>query len=62
MSFNLIKHFILHVFFIVLAEMIINKDGNVRALLDFVSDIGHDALPPLQLIFLYYAFGAASQG
>ncbi|KAI7803016.1 hypothetical protein IRJ41_001626 [Triplophysa rosa] len=44
-----------------LAETVINKDGNVRAILDFVSDIGHDALPPLQLIFLYYAFGAASQ-
>ncbi|KAA0706248.1 hypothetical protein E1301_Tti016257 [Triplophysa tibetana] len=44
-----------------LAEIIINEDGHVRAMLDFVSDIGHDALPPLQLIFLYYAFGAASQ-
>ncbi|XP_055050984.2 uncharacterized protein [Misgurnus anguillicaudatus] len=45
-----------------LAEVIRNKDGNMRAILDFVSDIGHDVLPPLQLIFLYYAFGAANHG
>ncbi|XP_050962553.1 uncharacterized protein LOC127163384 isoform X2 [Labeo rohita] len=42
-----------------LAEFIRNKDGNMRALLDLVSDIGHDVLPPLQLIFLFYAFEAA---
>ncbi|KAK2916914.1 hypothetical protein Q8A67_001288 [Cirrhinus molitorella] len=43
-----------------LAELIRNKDGRMRAVLDLVSDIGHDVLPPLQLIFLFYAFGAAS--
>ncbi|XP_051569377.1 uncharacterized protein LOC127449832 isoform X2 [Myxocyprinus asiaticus] len=43
-----------------LAELIRNKDGPMRAVLDFVSDIGHDVLPPLQLIFLFYAFKAAS--
>ncbi|XP_051988849.1 uncharacterized protein LOC127648295 isoform X2 [Xyrauchen texanus] len=43
-----------------LAELIRNKDGRMRAVLDFVSDIGHDVLPPLQLIFLFYAFKAAS--
>ncbi|KAK9978544.1 hypothetical protein ABG768_020290 [Culter alburnus] len=42
-----------------LAELIRNKDGRMRAVLDLVSDIGHDVLPPLQLIFLFYAFGAA---
>ncbi|XP_043086952.1 uncharacterized protein LOC122333418 [Puntigrus tetrazona] len=31
-------------------------------LLYLVSDIGHDVLPPLQLIFLFYAFEAASGG
>ncbi|KAK7167028.1 hypothetical protein R3I94_001434 [Phoxinus phoxinus] len=44
-----------------LAELIRNKDGQMRAVLDLVSDIGHDVLPPLQLIFLFYAFGAASR-
>ncbi|KAG1924940.1 uncharacterized protein LOC120492797 isoform X1 [Pimephales promelas] len=44
-----------------LAELIRNKDGRMRAVLDLVSDIGHDVLPPLQLIFLCYAFGAASR-
>ncbi|XP_051745187.1 uncharacterized protein LOC127509904 isoform X2 [Ctenopharyngodon idella] len=43
-----------------LAELIRNKDGRMRAALDLVSDIGHDVLPPLQLIFLFYAFGTAS--
>ncbi|XP_048055994.1 uncharacterized protein LOC125274018 isoform X1 [Megalobrama amblycephala] len=42
-----------------LAELIRNKDGRMRAVLDLVSDIGHDVLPPLQVIFLFYAFGAA---
>lgn len=46
----------------VLAELIRNKDGRMRAALDLVSDIGHDVLPPLQLIFLFYAFGTASGG
>ncbi|XP_016352085.1 uncharacterized protein LOC107696312 [Sinocyclocheilus anshuiensis] len=42
-----------------LAELIRNKDDSMRVVLDLVSDIGHDVLPPLQLIFLFYAFGAA---
>ncbi|ROI38984.1 Junctional adhesion molecule-like [Anabarilius grahami] len=46
----------------VLAELIRNKDGRMRAVLDLVSDIGHDVLPPLQLIFLFYAFGATHGG
>ncbi|KAF4116414.1 hypothetical protein G5714_003903 [Onychostoma macrolepis] len=43
-----------------LAELIKNEDARIHAVLDLVSDIGHDVLPPLQLIFLFYAFGAAS--
>ncbi|XP_059415016.1 uncharacterized protein LOC132149637 [Carassius carassius] len=42
-----------------LAELIKYKDVRIHVVLDLVSDIGHDVLPPLQLIFLFYAFGAA---
>uniref|UniRef100_A0A8C1ZXC3 Ig-like domain-containing protein n=1 Tax=Cyprinus carpio TaxID=7962 RepID=A0A8C1ZXC3_CYPCA len=42
-----------------LAELITYKDVRIHVVLDLVSDIGHDVLPPLQLIFLFYAFGAA---
>lgn len=53
-----------HLFFfdIVLAELITYKDVRIHVVLDLVSDIGHDVLPPLQLIFLFYAFGAARRG